>query len=438
MYCSIEDCYENKLIDTRLVRMNDEDYITDDQDHMLAYKLFRDGRNLFITGGAGVGKSHFIRNIRNINEKVKAFTSTTGISSILIYGTTIHSWSGIGYFDPEKNFKDYYDKIKKNRTLINRWKRVQVLIIDEISMIHPKMLELLDYLAKAIRLNSRPMGGIQLLLVGDFFQLPSITNTSEKIYAFEIPIWNELIEHTIEFKHVYRQNEKQLMDVLNKIRIGKIDNNVVKYIKLLSNNPNYNENYTHLFPTKKKVQSFNTKMLNKLEGEPIEYKYEVQFKPNFNVAYFNFPKDTLVEENLIVKKGAFVMVNKNIDFENKIVNGTQGFISGFTEYNDPIVEFSSGYTKVMFKETWEYDGYTIRQYPLMLAWAITTHKSQGSSIEKLSIDIGNNIFEEGQSYVALSRCTSSKYLHISNFDKNSIMVNQKVLDFYNSINQGNT
>ena len=399
-----------------------------------AMELYKNGSNLFITGGAGVGKSYFINQLRYLNSGKKlVITSTTGISALLIDGRTIHSWSGIGLFDETKNFDTYVDKIKPKKYLVNNWKNTNILVIDEISMMHPMMLDLLDYIGQKIRGNTRPMGGIQVILVGDFYQLPPIITNNKKnqiSFCFQTDSWARIINETIEFKTIYRQNEKQLMDILNKVRVGNIDSTVIKYLNTLTKNPNYNSNYTHIFPTKKQVADYNKKMLDNIEEPVVEYEAIISFKPTFNQEYYKFPKDTLIEEKLILKKGCFIMINFNLDFDLKIVNGSQGIITDFDKLNNPIIQFNNGFIQTIDKHIWEFDGYTISQYPIMLAYSVTVHKMQGSSIEKLSIDIGKNIFESGQSYVALSRCVSSKYLHISNLCPDNITVNQDVKNFY--------
>jgi len=414
-----------------------------------AYNKFKSGQNLFITGGAGVGKTHFIKTIiaeyAASGQKGLALTSTTGISALLVGGRTIHSWSGLGLYDPTKPASTYIDKIKKKRFLVNQWKNTKVLIIDEVSMMHPAMLDCLNAVGKAIRGSTAPMGGVQTILVGDFFQLPPIINEDTKPnkeafqqFCFETNAWKELDLQTIEFTKIYRQSEKQLMDVLNKIRIGKADPNVIKYLRRLMTNPNYNKNYTHVFPTKRKVADYNNQMLAEIEEPEKRFKAVVEFDPQFNKDFFKFPKDTLIEEELVVKKGCFVMCIFNLDFDQKVVNGSQGIITGFNEKSGhPTVQFDSGALMTIQPHTWEMEGYSIIQYPLMVAYSVTVHKIQGSSIEKLSIDIGKNIFETGQSYVALSRCTNSNYLHISRLSPDKIMANKKVLDFYSEIQKQN-
>lgn len=409
-----------------------------------ALNLFRQGYNLFITGGAGVGKSYFVNQIKNDDVlKNTVITSTTGVSAVIIGGRTIHSWSGIGLFDENVSFDTYLAKIQKKKNIVTSWKKTNILIIDEISMMHPKMLDLLNYIGKRIRCNEKPMGGIQVILVGDFYQLPPIRiNNKDKdsqSYCFEADSWNEIVDYSIEFKKIYRQNDTDLIDALNKIRVGNVDKDVVKYLNSFKNNPNYNHNYTHLFPTKTKVKDFNDMMLSKINETSKIFDYEVKAtKPDMNPKLFKFPKDCLIEEKLVLKKGSFIMVNYNIDFDRGIVNGSQGVVIDFhPQTGNPIIELTNGTRLNVSKNIWNFDGFEVIQYPLMLAWAITIHKSQACSIEKLSVDVGNHIFESGQSYVALSRCTNTKYLHISYVNPQRILVSSRVKRFYDNLIEDN-
>lgn len=404
-----------------------------------ALTYFKEGKNLFITGSGGCGKTVWIKNLAcETNGRIITYTSTTGISSLHLGGKTIHSWSGLGLFDETKSFESYYDNIIKKPVKRNAWKKTNILVIDEISMMSPEMLDCLDYIGRRIRnREAEPFGGIQIILVGDFYQLPPINKDNKpKRFAFDAKCWNTLIHHSIEFKHIYRQNDLDLTQILNKVRIGDIDDNVDTYLSQFINNPNYNiSNYTHIFPTKFMVTLHNEKMLQNISEPVKEYKYNVMFNNRYDPKWFIFPKDTLIEETLRVKKGAFVMINKNLDFDLGIVNGTQGTIIGYNPLtNDPIVSFHNGKTIMNInKEKWEFDGYTIEQYPLMLAYAITIHKSQGCSIERLAIDIGSNVFEEGQTYVAISRCISKEHLHIMKYNNRHILTNDRVRDFYKNM-----
>ena len=405
--------------------------ITLDKYQTNAISLFNAGYNLFITGSAGSGKSFIIR--RCIHEyhsthsdQGLSVTSTTGISALNIQGMTIHSWAGI---TPNTDFDDidgFVDGIRHKYKKLNHWLYTKVLIIDEISMLDVNMFNFLHQAAMKLRRNSLPFGGIQLIIVGDFFQLPPIRDTPDTGFCFTSPHWNECIDYSIILKHTHRQKEAELITFLHKIRLGIKDPSVQTSLEHYHNNPNYNMNYTHLYPNKFNVAAHNLTKVFALPGNTIEHSARMIKKTGYD---YPFPSDSVIEENLILKHNAFVIINKNIDSKKGLVNGRQGIFMGFSNQSAK-VKTDDDIIHYIAKERWEFPNYAIEQYPLRLAWALTIHKSQGMGIEKLSVDIGSNIFDDGQVYVALSRATHSKYLHIKNYSISSIRVNRQVKTFY--------
>ena len=399
-----------------------------------AVGLVKAGYNLFITGSAGAGKSFLIRKcIHECSSIYKkqhiAVTSTTGISSLNIQGVTIHSWAGI---TPHTDFADidgFVEDITHNYKKYNNWKFTKLLIIDEISMLSIEMFNFLHKVGMKLRRNELPFGGIQIIVVGDFFQLPPINDCSNTDFAFNSNYWTNIIDYSIVLKKTHRQKETKLISFLNKIRVGIKDESVQQELKHYHNNTNYNTNYTHLYPNKFNVRAHNLTRVFALEGDTIERSARMIKKTSYD---YPFPTDSVIEENLILKHNAFVIINKNIDINNGLVNGRQGIFLGFSNENARI-QTSDGIIHYISKERWEFPNYSIEQYPLRLAWALTIHKSQGMGIEKLSVDIGPNIFNDGQVYVALSRATNSKYLHIKRFSLSSIRVNKKVKRFYKQL-----
>jgi len=408
--------------------------ITLDKYQKNAIELVKAGYNLFITGSAGSGKSFLIRRcIQECSSIYKAHsiavTSTTGISSLNINGITIHSLAGI---TPHTDFTDvdgFVDKIEGNYKKYNNWKYTKLLIIDEISMLSVVMFDFLHNVAMKIRRNSLPFGGIQIIVVGDFFQLPPVRDTPETDFCFKSVYWNDIIDYSIVLKKTHRQKEMELISFLYKIRVGIKDDSVQQSLERYHTNPNYNTNYTHLYPNKFNVKAHNLTKVFALEGDILKHSARMIKKNSYD---YPFPGDSVIEETLILKNNAFVIINKNIDVERGLVNGRQGIFLGFTNEN-AIVQTSNGDTHYIGKERWEFPNYSIEQYPLRLAWALTIHKSQGMGIEKLSVDIGSRIFDDGQVYVALSRATNSKYLHIKNYSLSSIRVNKQVKRFYRQL-----
>lgn len=415
-----------------------------DKSQQNAMELFQKGFNLFITGGAGTGKSYLIKSIydRFSGEKQIGLTSLTGVSALLIGGTTIHSYFGLGLYNESTPIEVYVKKIRDNPKLFSRVLETQVLIIDEVSMMEYSMLFTMDLIAKEIRRNNLPMGGIQLLLVGDFFQLPPVNCSIDttRRYVFQHPIWNEIIDESIVLETVHRQNERQLIDILNCIRVGNVDRRVRKYLnqlKIDEENPTVNiDDFPHLKSLKKDNNEINLNKLNELKTPETLYVGRVYDKKNFKIERTNpnyyWPKSINFEEELRLKIGAIVMVCYNVNISSGIVNGSIGKITGF-DGGYPVVELENGrvYRADPIKTT--FDNIVIEQVPLKLAWSLTIHKSQGASIDKVCIDIGESIFEYGQAYVALSRCTNTKNLKILKLEYENIKADPIVIDFYRGL-----
>jgi len=400
-----------------------------DKKQQVAYNSFKNGYNLLITGVAGSGKSFLIDSFKNyINketDKIITITSTTGISALNIDGITLHSWAGIEANTNFGNIDNFIKKIQNNYNKLNNYLFTDTLIIDEISMLDSETLDFINIALKIIRNNVEPFGGIQLIMLGDFAQLPPVNSNN---FAFKCKCWNEIIDHTIVLKKIYRQNEDQMTKFLSFIRNGIVNNFVLDIVEKCSN-VNENNNLTHLYPNRFNVDIKNLVELEKLDGKTIELVANIiSNKEDF----IDFPDNLNVKDIITLKQNAFIMLTKNINIEQKLVNGTQGYFKGITDNNKLIFENNNG-TYQISKYLWEFDNYSIEQFPVCLAWAITIHKSQGMGIDNLSVDIGNNIFEDGQTYVALSRSKSLKGLHIKNFSKKSVRSNSDIIKFYNDL-----
>jgi ATP-dependent DNA helicase PIF1 len=415
-----------------------------DKTQEYAMELFQRGFNLFITGGAGTGKSFLIKCIydRFSVEKQIGLTSLTGVSALLIGGTTIHSYFGLGLYNDTIPIEVYVKKIKDNPKLYSRILDTKVLIIDEVSMMEYSMLWTMDLIAREIRKCNKPMGGIQVLLVGDFFQLPPVNcslDTTKK-YVFQHPVWNEIIDENIVLDTIHRQNERQLIDILNNIRIGNVDKRVRKYLNQLrvdTENPIENlDDFPHLKSLKRENNEINLTKLRDLKSIETVYNGRIFDKKNNRIEKSNsnyyWPKSINFEEELKVKIGAIVMVCYNVNITGGIVNGSIGKIVDFQE-GYPVVELENGrlYKAEPVKTT--FDNIIIEQVPLKLAWSLTIHKSQGATMDSIEVDAGSGIFECGQTYVALSRVKSLEGLYLSAFDVTRIKVNRKVQEFYENM-----
>ena len=393
----------------------------------LAFSLFKQNYNIFITGGAGTGKSFITKYLKDhVNTGSLAITSTTGISALNIGGITLHSWGGIGYDTDTNDISGFVRNIQNNYIKLNNYLYTKFLIIDEVSMLDSTILEFLNSVAKKIRENNEPFGGIQLVLIGDFYQLPPVNSSK---FAFHANCWNEIVDYTIILKDIYRQEDDMLVNTLNKIRRGKIDDSVVATIEKCSEMID-GETYTHLYPNKSNVHVKNILELGKIQGKILEIKTKIKYKNKSNKLQA-YPTHSNIPESILLKTGAFLMLTTNLDIKNGLVNGTQGIFQGFSESN--LIFETSGKRNLVPIKSYNFENYCLEQYPVTLAWAITIHKSQGMGIEYLSVDVGDSIFEDGQSYVALSRSRTLLGLHIKNFSKKSIKCNSQVKKFYSNL-----
>jgi len=417
-----------------------------------AFEAMINGYNIFITGPGGSGKSHVINyfvnyfknNLETKDEKIHV-TSSTGLSSLLINGITINQYAGIGVFDKENDY--YIKRINRNKAIRERWLKTKTLIIDEISMISSDFFEKLDLLAQKIRKNKIPFGGIQIILSGDFLQLPPVKSTN---FCFESFSWDITIQKTFYFNEIIRQKDVSFQNVLNKIRIGIVDDEVRKTIDTCYNRKLENKDGiipTLLFSRKDMVKTYNEEKLNDLIDKDNEkqlyesrYVFSKKIKDEAKPGYIELINSQFsnIDDTILMTKYSQVMLNVNIPDEG-LANGSRGVIIGFSfnEYKNPIVQFLDG--KILEIKPHDYkieennESVIKRQIPLIHAWAITIHKAQGMSLEYIQTDIGQSIFEYGQAYVVLSRIRSLEGLSLINIDYSKIKAHPKIIEFYNNL-----
>jgi len=415
-----------------------------------AFNEMINGKNIFITGPGGSGKSHVInlfvdyykKNIENIENKLYV-TSSTGLSSLLINGITINQYAGIG--TGEKDIEYYVKSIQKKKHVRERWKNTSVLIIDEISMINSELFEKLDIIAQKIRKNSNPFGDIQIICSGDFLQLPPVKSNE---FCFESFTWDITIDKIFYFDKIIRQNNIEFQNVLNKIRIGQIDNDVKKILESCRNRKLENKDGiipTLLFSKKDIVKTYNDAKQqelidngNKTVSYNSEYIFSSKIKEEVKQDYINLINTQFnVQDNLVFSKYSQVMLNVN-NIDEGLANGSRGIIIDFSEKDNPIVQFLNGKVLEIKKKDYKLeenkDNITKKQIPLIHAWAITIHKAQGMSLEYIQTDIGKSIFEYGQAYVVLSRIKTLEGLSLIDIDYSKIKANPKVIKFYNNLN----
>ncbi len=397
-----------------------------------AFEILKLGENIFLTGPAGCGKTFLLNKYINHLKKNKiraGVTASTGIAATHLNGRTIHSWCQIGI--NEEMTATQIKNLLKKELLKKRIRVTKVLIIDEISMLNAKRLDLVDYICKAVRQNLRPFGGMQIILCGDFFQLPPVSKKDEDSrFVTQSNIWKSMDIKICYLEDQHRQNDKNLLKILNDIRKNTISIETHKILESRLNKPiDMKIKPTKLHTHNCDVNSFNFLELNKLSEETMVY--EMRSKGDYNLVKSLKNSYCLAPENLELKIGAIVMFVKN-NFNKKYVNGTLGKVIQFDKKtNYPIVKTTYGETIIAEPESWMIEEgdkiiASVNQIPLRLAWAITIHKSQGMSLDCAEIDLSKT-FEYGMGYVALSRVRSLNGIKLTGINDLSLLVNKEVI-----------
>ena len=408
-----------------------------------ALQILKTGANVFLTGEPGSGKTHTLRTYikylksHNIEPSV---TASTGIAATHIHGLTIHSWSGIGAKDNISKYDIEY--ITSREYIAKRIVKAKVLIIDEISMLSSSTLTSISIICKNIRGGHEPFGGLQVILVGDFFQLPPINKTNYRPdnfdyennsngddFAFYSNIWKESKFVTCYLSEQHRQDDAVLLSVLGAIRENNVGEIHLEHLRKRYNKKLDDEfiKQTKLFTHNVKVDELNNLELNKLSNKKHIFNMTHKGKANH---VENLIRGCLSPETLELKLNARVMCTKN-NSQRGFVNGTLGIVIGYGEFNNyPIIKTQSGSEILIEPMSWQIEDEgkvkaEITQVPLRLAWAITVHKSQGMSLDNATIDLSKT-FVCGQGYVALSRVRTLAGINL-------IAMNQKALSVHPDI-----
>ena len=393
-----------------------------------ALKLLKAGENVFLTGSAGAGKTYTLNQYINYLKARKvpvAITASTGIAATHMNGMTIHTWAGIGI----KDFLSDADlkNMKERKYLKEHLENAQVLIIDEISMLHAKQLNLVNQVLKYFKESDEAFGGIQVIVAGDFFQLPPVGKNDERNrdkFCFMSDAWVEAKFRVCYLTEQHRQGDDYLNDILNAIRAQSIDHQHIQALEH-TRHQDIGDTFTRLYTHNMDVDNINFKHLNEIETESKQFDAVC----DGNEKLIETLKSSVrAPEILNLKKHAKVMFVKN-NFDMGYINGSLGEVIGFEEDDDhgilPKVKLSDGTVLLVEPETWSVEndaGKTIasfQQIPLRLAWAITIHKSQGMTLEAAEINLSHT-FEKGQGYVALSRLKSLSGLRLLGFNSQAL------------------
>lgn len=488
--------------------------LTKEQETVLEL-VVRKNLNVFYTGCAGTGKSVILKSLIErlsslYGKDAIGITASTGLAAATIGGTTLHKWSGIGIGNGTA--EQLVKRIQKQYGLLAVWKNTKVLIVDEISMIDGKLLDKLEHIARRLRKNEKPFGGIQLVLTGDFFQLPPVQKRGENqqdtitVFCFESQMWKRCVQRTILLTKIFRQQDDELITMLNAIRFGAVTPDLVKTVKELGRAVEYTDGIapTELYATRREVEASNARQLASLPGKAHQF-HSIDTAPKEYLTLLD--SSVMVDKVVTLKVDAQVMMLKNKP-ESELFNGSLGKVLFFTTerlertmkdfykvIDDDVVldmrivsqaianpsiwdsrEFQQDfhsrplsrasnlqtlvsnaiklsskepvypyirwslnndrfYHELMLPERFPVDlpgdktGIERTQLPIMLCWALSIHKAQGQTIQRLKVDL-RNIFEAGQVYVALSRAVSRDKLQVLNFNPKRIRANQKVKEFY--------
>jgi len=397
-----------------------------------ALSILKLGVNVFLTGEPGAGKTHTINQyIHWLRERgvEPAVTASTGIAATHVGGMTIHSWSGIGV---KKRLTDWdIENIQAREKTAKRIYDAKILIIDEISMLDADTLESVDAVLRALRQpvmqESRPFGGLQVIFVGDFFQLPPVSRGENVRFAFDSDAWKAANPVVCYLSEQHRQEDAAFLDLLNAVRRGEVED--IHYESLRSRMKRVSEKkkVTRLHTHNAEADRINDQSLAEVDGK--SHVFHMTSKGSRTLVDA-LKQNALSPETLVLKEGATVMFTRN-NFDMGYVNGTLGEVVGFANSGYPIVKTKSGDRIEAVPGEWSIaDGSKIlaqiKQVPLRLAWAITVHKSQGMSLDAAIIDL-SQAFEFGQGYVALSRVRSLEGLFLEGFNERALQLHPQIV-----------
>lgn len=405
-----------------------------------ALTVMLSGESVFLTGAPGAGKTfvlnEFIRRARRKGKDV-AVTASTGIAATHIGGSTIHSWSGLGIRD----FLGPRDRqqLAGNAKLVKRYNACDVLVIDEVSMLHGKRLDMVNEVCKLLRKSDKPFGGMQVILVGDLFQLPPVSRDSDVMdFAHLSDAWRELSPKICYLNEQHRQTGDGLLELLEAMRSGELEDYHEGLLQeRMGQRPEASNQVTRLYAHNVDIDTVNNRHLSALQEDTHEYEMVTK---GSSAKVDQLKRSVLAPELLELKTGAEVMFVAN-NVGAGFVNGTRGRVVGFKE-EQPVVQLVNGRRIAVGQHSWklEEDGKVraeVAQLPLRLAWAITIHKSQGMSLDAAEIDLSKS-FTPGMGYVALSRVRSLDGLYLAGINRMALQMHPQIYDFDRELREAST
>ena len=394
-----------------------------------AFRELTEGReNLFLTGGPGTGKSFLIREFLDQSREKVPVVASTGAAAILIGGRTFHSFFGLGIM--QGGAEAVVKKALKNKRLRKRLKQTATLVIDEVSMLSGETLDVAEHIARVVKKSPLPWGGIRMIAVGDFAQLPPITRRREKEWCFLSKAWERSRFKKVILREVKRTEDAAFLEVLEDIRWGKNSERVRIFLnERLTGADEVETNVPHVFPRRAQTDAFNRARLNEIDSQPRFYKTEYGGK---DIYIERLKRDAPVPEVLELKKSALVMLRMN-DPKRRYINGTVGTLE---ELEDDILLVRTGkrlleiepFTFTILDDDGQEAAFAMN-FPVTLAYASTIHKVQGTTLERCHISL-RGLWEPGQAYVALSRARSGDGITLMDWDASSICADLAVREFY--------
>jgi ATP-dependent DNA helicase PIF1 len=411
--------------------------LTSEQQYVL--NLVMKGVSVFFTGSAGTGKSFLLKHIIGVlPPETTVASASTGAAACLIGGTTLHQFAGMG---TGAGTLEQCIALASRPHKAEQWRKCQCLIIDEVSMISGDLFDKLECVARSVRKSREPFGGIQLVLCGDFLQLPPVTAKGERRYCFQSKSWRRSVTRTVELTEVHRQRDKRFIDILQHIRYGRCPSAVAAALQATSTNEIECHGIvaTKLFTHTEDVNHINQKELRNLPGSSRRFTAEDSTTNSSVEEYLN--SMCPVAKVLELKVGAQVMLAKNMHIQEGLVNGARGVLTKFDAAHNsfPVVRLTNGKEFVIRPQKWSVRAangalVTRVQLPLKLAWAISIHKSQGMTLDCVEVSL-SRVFEDGQAYVALSRARSLDGLRVLDFTSSCARADKHVIEYYQALRQ---